>query len=130
MSSVDHIEDRASELVSAARAVQEAVGLPRSSAASAPLLAALSDALQLLSASWYAVAADAAPGLVERRRHGTGSAKCEAPVGEILSREQEVLLVATLHDVAASFAACARACREARTSVAPLLERRAGVELT
>jgi hypothetical protein len=50
---------------------------------------ASAQALQLLSASWYRLAADAAR-------------------GEGLSREQEVRLTGALHDVAAAFARCAR----------------------
>ena len=123
MSSVDRIEDRASELVSAARAVQEAAGQPHGSAAYSPLLASLSEALQVLSASWYSLAADAAPGLFERRRSGAASPTRSASADGALSREHEVRLVAALHDVAAACAACARTCREARSAVAPLLDR-------
>jgi hypothetical protein len=123
MSSVDRIEDHASGLVSAARAVQEAAGQPRGSAASTALLASMSEALQALSASWYSLAADAAPRVAMRRRLGRASRQTDVPVDEVLSREEEVHLVATLHDVAAAFAGCARACREARSTVAPLVER-------
>lgn len=122
MSSADRIEDHASDLVDAAQAVREAVGRPCSSAASSPLLASLAEALQLLSAGWYEVAADAAPGVSKRRRLGPTSRQAEVPVDEMLSREQEAQLLATLHDVAAAFAGCARICREARSTVAPLLE--------
>ena len=40
-----------------------------------------------------------------------------------LSREQEVRLVGTLHDVAAAFARCARACRDGRAAVTPVIVR-------
>jgi hypothetical protein len=32
--------------------------------------------------------------------------------------------VATLHDIAAAFASCARACREGRATAAPIIARR------
>jgi hypothetical protein len=57
---------------------------------------------------WYRLAADA--GLSTSR-------------GD-LSREQEVRLVGGLHDVAAAFARCARACREGGSAVSPVIARR------
>jgi hypothetical protein len=62
-------------------------------------------ALQLLSAAWYRLAADAAP------REG-------------LSREQEVRLTGALHDVAAAFARCSRACRQGGSTLMPLVSSR------
>jgi hypothetical protein len=75
----------------------------------------------VLSAAWYQVAADASPGIVERRR-GRGSESSSWPRFDGVSREQEARLMATLHDVAAAFAGCARACRDGRSTVAPIIE--------
>ena len=61
----------------------------------------------MLSAAWYRLAADAVPS------HRGGD----------LSREQEVRLIGALHDVAAAFARCARACREGRSTVTPVIAR-------
>jgi hypothetical protein len=119
------IEERAAHLVTAAQSVREAAGQPRCSAASAPLLASLEEAFQLLSAGWYQLAADAAPNVARRRSGQAQAARDDAPPHEsALSPEQEVELVATLHDVAAALARCARVCREARPVVAPLIARR------
>jgi hypothetical protein len=45
------------------------------------------------------------------------------PPGE-LSREQELRLIGALHDVAAAFARCGRACRECDQTMAPLIARK------
>jgi hypothetical protein len=77
----------------------------------------------VLSAAWYHLAADASPGIVGHRR-GCGS---EAPSWrrfDRVSREQKVRLMATLHDVAAAFARCARACRDGRSTVTPIIGER------
>jgi hypothetical protein len=118
------IEEGARDLVTAARAVREAAGQPRCSAASAPVLALLEEALRLLSAGWYQVAADAAPGVAERRSGRVdGSEDSEGIQPSGLSHEEEAKLVATLHEVAAALAASARACRVGRRAVQPLLAR-------
>jgi hypothetical protein len=96
--------------VEAARSFQRAAEARASHAAAPDSLAALEEALQLLSAAWYRLAADASPG-IDTRHDG-------------LSREQEVQLMSTLHDVAAAFARCARACRDGRSTVTPLIDRR------
>jgi hypothetical protein len=114
MNTAGILHDRASELVEAARAFHAAAERPASHATAPDSLASLEVAMQVLSAAWYQVAADAAPGIAARPPRVDG-----------LSREQEVRLVASLHDVAAAFARCARACREGRTTVAPLIARRA-----
>jgi hypothetical protein len=41
-----------------------------------------------------------------------------------VSREQEVRLIGTLHNVAAAFACCARECRDGRSAVTPLIAMR------
>jgi hypothetical protein len=66
--------------------------LPSSLADAPAALDSLQEELQMLSAAWYRFAAEAVP-------------------GDGLSREQEVRLKGALHDVAAAFARCARACR-------------------
>jgi hypothetical protein len=100
MNSARHLQGRASELLEAARSFQEAAESPASHGAAPDSLAALEEALQVLSASWYQLAADAAQG------------------------EREAQLVATLHDIAAAFATCARACRVGRSTAAPIIAQR------
>lgn len=123
MNPASHLQHRASELVDAARNFQAAAQAPASHAAAPDSLAALEEALQVLSAAWYQLAADASPALVERR-HARGSEPLQRPRGHGLSREQEVRLMGTLHDVAAAFARCARACREGRSTATPIVARR------
>ena len=124
MKTADNLDNRATELVEAARAFQAAAERKGSYAGVPDSLESLERALVLLSASWYQLAADASPGIVARRR-GRGSEAGSWPRVEGLSREQEVHLLGTLHDVAASFARCARACREGRSTVTPIIARRA-----
>jgi hypothetical protein len=103
MNSTDPLEDHAAALIEAARAFHAAAGQPGRASAAPLSLARTEEALQLLSASWYQLAADAGPGIAQRSR----------------SREQEVALISAHHDVAAALARCARACREARVAIAP-----------
>jgi hypothetical protein len=110
MNSMDPLHDKAAELIKAAQAFHSAsdqTGIRRALPLS---LARTEEALQLLSGAWYQLAGDA---LSER----------DADLSEIdnLSHEQEVRLIATLHDVAAAFARCARTCREGRLVVTPVL---------
>jgi hypothetical protein len=120
MNSASQLQDRASEIVEAVRGFQAAAEEPASHAAAPDSLAALEEALQMLSASWYQLAGDASPGIVDRWR-GRGSEAPSWPRFDGLSREQEARLTSTLHDVAAAFARCARACREARSGVTPII---------
>jgi hypothetical protein len=120
MNTADCLHHRASELVRAARAFHACAAEPGSHAAAPDSLATVEEALQVLSAAWYQLAADASPGIVEQRR-GRGS---EAPSWRRFdgaSREQEVRLMGTLHDVAAASARCARACRDGRSTVTPII---------
>jgi hypothetical protein len=103
MSSPDRLHDSALALVEAADAFHRAAATRGSHTAAPDSLAALQEALQVLSAAWYRLAADAVPGAGR------------------LSREQEVRPIGALHDVAAAFARCARACREGRSTVAPVI---------
>jgi hypothetical protein len=99
-------EHAISALVEAAHAFHRAVDTPGSHRAAPQYLASQQEALQVLSAAWHRVAADA-----DAPRSG-------------LSREQEVRLIGALHDVAAAFARCARACHEGESTVAPVIARR------
>ena len=81
------------------------------------------EALQLLSGAWYQLAADAAPGIATRSRQRSAHDPSASAAND-LSHEQEAGLIATLHDVAAAFARCARTCREERLAVTPVITRR------
>jgi hypothetical protein len=102
MTSIDPLRDSASAIVEAADAFHRAAETRGSHVGAPESLASMQGALQVLSAAWYRLAADAVP--------GTG-----------LSREQEVRLMGAMHDVAAAFARCARACRDGRSTVTPLI---------
>ena len=123
MNSADAHHARASDLVTAARAFRAATESPESYPVAAHSLAALEQALQVLSAAWYQLAADASPGIVERRR-GRSSEAPSWPQVDGLTREQEVRVMGALHDVAAALGRCARACREGRSTVTPIVTRR------
>ena len=123
MEIADRLSPRASELVEAARRFQSAAAQPGCHIDAPDALVSLEEALQVLSAACYQLAADASPGIVERRRD-SGSEPPSPLRSDGRSREQEVLLVGTLHDVAAGFARCARACREGRSTVTPIIGRR------
>jgi|Tabmets5t2r1_1033131.scaffolds.fasta_scaffold163851_1 hypothetical protein len=124
MNTTNHLQERAHELVGAARAFHAATEGAGSHVAAPDALESLEEALQVLSAAWYQLAADASPGIVERRR-GRGSEAASWPRLNGLSREQEVRLMGTLHDVAAAFARCARACRDVRSAATPIIAGRA-----
>jgi hypothetical protein len=122
MNTADHLNDRASELVEAARAFHAAAEQRGSYAAAPESLACLEETLQVLSAAWYQLAADASSGMDERQRARSSHAPAAA-----LSREQEVRLISTLHDVAAGFGRCARVSRDGRARVTPILARWAAI---
>ena len=103
MEIANRLDMRASELLEEARRFQSAAGQPGCHVDAHDALASLEEAHQMLSAAWYQLAAGATPGT-------TG-----------LSREQEVRLMGAMHDVAAAFAGSARACREGRSAVTPIL---------
>jgi hypothetical protein len=129
MATPNRLEDCAAELVEAARTFLTVAEQPGSYADAPESLASLEQALRLLSGAWYQLAADASPAMVARR----GERASEAgswPRVDGLSREQESQLMATLHDVAASFARCARVCRDARSTAAPIVDRRVEAERT
>jgi len=120
----EDLSRRASELVEDARRFQSAAAQPGCLIGVPDTLGSLEETLQVLSAAWYQVAADASPGIVERRP-GPGSEALSPPRRDGLSREQEIRLMETLHDVAAGFARCAKACREGRSAVTAIIARRA-----
>lgn len=121
MRTTDAIDGHASELLEAAQRLQSAAEEPGCHVAAPDALESLEETLQVLSATWYRVAADAAPAIAARRGHeparGTPQAASDG------CREREVQLIGTLHDVAAGFARCARACREGRFAVTPIIAR-------
>jgi hypothetical protein len=127
MEIADRLNTRASELLEGARRFQSAAAQPGYHIDAPDALAALEEALQVLSAAWYQLAADGSPRIVERRR-GRASEAPLRPRSDGLSREQEVHLMGTLHDVAAAFARCARACREGRSEVTPIIARRVAAD--
>jgi hypothetical protein len=105
MRTSDPIQDHASGLLGAAQRFQAAAQEPGCHVAAPEALLSLEETLQVLSAAWYQLAADAAP--------------AAADAG--LSRELEAQLVGTLHDIAAAFARCARICRQSRSTVTPII---------
>jgi hypothetical protein len=96
MGTTDPIEDHASDLVGAAQRFRSAVQEPGCHVAAPEALASLEETLQVLSAAWYQLAADAAPGTE---------------------------LLGTLHEIAAAFARCARVCRQGRSTVTAIVSR-------
>ena len=108
MTPPDPLRDPASALVEAAQAFDRAARTRDSHRAAPDSLSSLQDGLQALSAAWYRLAADA----------GASMSKGD------LSREQEVTLIGAMHDVAAAFARCARACREGHPRITPIIARR------
>lgn len=122
MTSLDPLRDPASALVEAAQDFHHASEHRGSHLAAPDSLESLQEALQVLSAAWYRVAADASASIVERERP-SGAAVGSWPHSDGLSREQEVRLLGALHDVAAAFARCARSCREGRSTITPIIAR-------
>jgi hypothetical protein len=112
MNSPDALHHRASALLEAAHAFHQAAETPGSHGDAPASLASLQETLQVLSTAWYRLAADAIRMEIERSTD--------------LSREQEVTLIAALHDVAAAFARGARACREGQAAISNILARRLG----
>ena len=124
---ISGLDEHADELLRVAQAFEAAAGEPHSSGSAPAALGRLEEALQTLSASWCEVAADAAPAIVERWNLRATEKPTSAP-DRRLSHEQEAHLMATLHDVAAAFAHCARACRDGRSVVAPLIAKHTGAQ--
>ena len=115
----EDLSRRASELVENARRFQSAAAQPGCHIAAPDALGSLEETLQVLSAAWYQLAADATPGM-SARRHGAGG---PARSRNELSREAEVQLVGALHDVASGLARSARTCRDGRLVATPIIAR-------
>jgi hypothetical protein len=123
MACVDLLRDSASVLAEDAHAFHRAAEQEGSHLGAPAALESLQEALQVLSAAWYRIAADASPHPGDRQR--ACRADASSPTRDDgLSREQEVRLMGAVHDVAAAFARCARACREAESTVAPVVDQR------
>jgi hypothetical protein len=118
----EHLSRRASELVENARRFQSAAGQPGCHIAAPEALESLEETLQVLSAAWYQLAADAAPG-TSARRPGAGAPGGSRAARNGLSREAEVRLVGALHDVASGLARSARTCRDGRLVATPIIAR-------
>jgi hypothetical protein len=118
----EDLSRRASELLEDARRFQSAAAQPGCLIAVPEALGALEEALQVLSAAWYQLAADASARVVERRL-GDRSEAVAPPQHDGLSREREVRLMGALHDVAAGFARCANACRQGRSGMTAMIAR-------
>ena len=118
----ENLSRRASELVEDARTFRSAAAQPGGHIAVPDALGALEEALQLLSAAWYQLAADTAPGMAARRHGGVPTGFGASENG--LSREAEVQLVGALHDVASGLARTARTCRDGRSVATSMLARR------
>jgi hypothetical protein len=123
MASVDLLRDSALALAEDAHAFHRAAEQEGSHLGAPAALESLQEALQVLSAAWYRIAADASPYRGHRLRACQADASSRAR-NDGLSREQELRLLATLHDVAAASARCARACPEAESTVAPVIDQR------
>jgi hypothetical protein len=123
MTSVDLRRDPASALAEDAHAFHRAAEQAGSHLGAPAALESLQEALQVLSAAWYRIAADASPHPGDRQHACRPDASSPAR-SDGLSRVQEVSLMGGLHGVAAAFARCARACREAESIVAPVIDQR------
>jgi hypothetical protein len=106
MNTADRLYDQAAGVLNVARRFHTAAGEPDAHLAAPESLDALEEALTALSGAWYQLAADS------------------SRQGDALSREQQVVLLGTMHDVAAALARAARVCRDARTRVTPLVDPR------
>ena len=118
----EDLSRRASELVENARRFQSAAAQPGCHIVAPDALRSVEEALQVLSAAWYQLAADAAPGMSARRPGAGGPARSRAGRNG-LSREAEVQLVGALHDVASGLSCSARACRDGRLVTTPIIAR-------
>ena len=121
MTSRDVLSSPTAALVDAANAFHRAAETTESHIGAPESLGAVQTALRILSAAWYQVAADAVPSIHEHNpAHARPGQAPSRSSGR--SREQEVLLIGALHDVAAAFAKCARACRESEATVAAIID--------
>lgn len=110
----------ADDLLLAAVAFAEVADAPGSSASFSAAVLRLEKSLGVISAGLYAVARDAVPA-VAKRGHLDLSCQVDSAVG--LSREQEIRLLTTIHDLAAALGGCARLCSGVREIAEPLIAR-------
>ena len=113
-----HLKQPADDLLSAARALGNAAEAPGASAALGAVVPRLQETLRVVSASLYTLADDAVPAFAERRRLGPG-VQVDHAAG--MSREQEVRVVSTIHDLAATFSRCAGSCDAVREIAVPMI---------
>ena len=123
MTSVDLLRGPVSAVAEDAHAFHRAAEQEGSHLGAPAALESLQEALEVLSAACYRIAADASPHPGDRERACRAGASSPAR-NDGLSREQEVRLKGALDDIAAAFARCARACREAEWTVAPVIDQR------
>lgn len=121
--SVNRLYDGACDLLEAARDIEAAAASSGASEAVPATLGTLEETLQVLSASFYQLAADAASGVSARRNRERQGAQERARPPSGLAHERERELMATLHNAACGLARAARVCRDAREGVAPRLTR-------
>jgi len=76
----------------------------------------------VLSAAWYQLAADAAPGMAARRDRAGALPRSRAARNG-LSREAEVQLIGAVHDVASGLARSARTCRDGGSVATSIISR-------
>jgi len=112
MTPADPLHDSLSALAEAADAFSRAAETRGGHMSAPESLASLQEVVQLLSTGWYRLAADARASMLR---------------GD-LSREQEVRMIGALQAVAAAFARCARACRDGRSAVTPVIAARGSTD--
>jgi len=115
------VYDAACDLLLAARAIEGAAGSDGVLEAIPATLGTLEEALQVLSASCYRLAGQCAS---NAPRNGPQRPSDQGATEQRLSRENEALLMATLHDVGSSIARASRASRAGREITAPLIARK------
>jgi hypothetical protein len=116
------IDGDAERLVQAARDLGERALEPDCWQFTPAIMGGLAETMSVLSSSCNALAANAAPTISRRMRHG--SIPGPVPPAAGLTREAEMRLIANLHDAAAALSACGRALRGHASVVEPLITRR------
>jgi hypothetical protein len=124
---VHDVELRARALREAAAALRTAAELPGSSRATGAVMDEARQALRIVSATCYELAADAAPD-VAPRPYPLDLREPRRPTPSAPSREWQMALTTALHEVATETARAARLCGEAARRTTRLLGRRAAPE--
>lgn len=120
MDATEELRTTLEELEELGTATSRAEQQPEGWTQTPELLRDIERTLLTMSAGFHGVAALAAPTIAALR--GQTSSGDLPDTG--LSREQEVQLMSVLHDVSHDLAAAARACRNGRSIVEPLIARR------